>query len=539
MKQKLRKIKILFLLTILSFVGCQPEEEVVEQNNYQNSFTIERISENEFKKKAPKAFGKMELLKQNSSNNTHQRTVNINNEFSVDTDEIVQITKENKVSYTLPIYRTIENGLVENLVLSLQNDNSFSAKIITYNLSQSEKELLQNGIFVDVNNKMQVQNLDNANSIASEIFARNSSDCFEVQTEYEMCCHNVHSTLDIQNGERCQCPNPPTGYTYTITAVTCEDDNGGGSNPVDSDPTDYTAPGDDTSYGGDGDGSTGSGTPNDEESTNNENEPVDNLGEEDLTLPIVKNPTPPTPCDELNKLTKNPNYPTHPFMDSNDKRIRTAIINMSDELSTSSEAGYAFYNQGNYPEYGPYANYTQPSGNNHVYFPNRTYQFGTIHTHPTVGHIPMFSHDDIYSLLSIAEYYNSGPLAVYNTSGNDLFVCIMVVEIGTSTYTYAIKIDDITKLQALNNIHPNGNGTDTTWDDFGENLKEYYVNRADGANGSPSQYEKTFLQFIQDQDLGVSLYEMEQTGFGTPNVQENWTKLELDGNDPPKEIPCN
>jgi hypothetical protein len=63
----------------------------------------------------------MELLKQNSSSSTHQRTVNINNEFNVDTDEIVQITIGNKVSYTLPIYKTKDNGLVDKLVLTLQS----------------------------------------------------------------------------------------------------------------------------------------------------------------------------------------------------------------------------------------------------------------------------------------------------------------------------------------------------------------------------------------------------------------------------------
>ena len=85
----------------------------------------------------------------------------------------------------------------------------------------------------------------------------------------------------------------------------------------------------------------------------------------------------------------------------------------------------------------------------------------------------MFSHDDIYSLYSIASHY---ALNAYNTAGNDLFVCVLVVKIGFHFYTYAIKIEDFSKLEALNSIHPPfnglGNGTQTTWDFFGDKMKK-------------------------------------------------------------------
>lgn len=52
---------------------------------------------------------------------------------------------------------------------------------------------------------------------------------------------------------------------------------------------------------------------------------------------------------------------------------------------------------------------------------------------------------------------------------------------------------------------------------------------------SITYYEKAFLQFVQDEDLGVSLYEMKQNA----NSDPTWNKLELNGNNTPNRIPCN
>ncbi|WP_035754199.1 hypothetical protein, partial [Flavobacterium suncheonense] len=77
------------------------------------------------------------------------------------------------------------------------------------------------------------------------------------------------------------------------------------------------------------------------------------------THPVYNNPAPPcdprvncpmledtqtgnTPCNELNKLTKNPTYPTNPYMDSQDVRIRTAVINMSNNVNPSGEGDMVF-----------------------------------------------------------------------------------------------------------------------------------------------------------------------------------------------------
>jgi hypothetical protein len=86
----------------------------------------------------------------------------------------------------------------------------------------------------------------------------------------------------------------------------CNEDGSGGETPGDTSPGDYTSPGNDNPYGGTGNGTGNTGSPTNENPDNNENEPVDNLGE-DLTLPVVK-PKKTTPCEELKKVSNSPNY---------------------------------------------------------------------------------------------------------------------------------------------------------------------------------------------------------------------------------------
>lgn len=450
------------------------------------------------------------------------------NSFFINTNSATYIENENGLhSYTFYINRNLENVLLENLVISLQEDGTYKSFIVTYNITQPEFENLKNGLFVDMDNKMSIEIFNDDNFLSQLSNKIVYSPCITGTTEYWKCSNNV-------SGHRPGVPGYPNciadtfEYVINVEYGLCATDDGevigtgdtGGSNGGgggSSDSNDSTYDGSDTSIHGNGGVDTAP-------TLNEDNSMQD----------------PPTPCDELNKLTEKKNYPTNPFMDSNDERLRIAITNMANSVSLNGESGYGFFNQGNFPEYGPYANYTNSSNGNHVYFPTRGYQFGTIHTHPTDGHFPMFSHDDIYSLFSIASNYQ---LNNYNPSGNDLFVCVMVVNIGGQNYTYAIKIEDFSKLETLNNLHYPvngiGNGTKSTWRNFGNKLNGYYEKYAEELGGSTSLYEATFLQFIKDQNLGVSLYEMEQFDFGTPNVHETWKKLELDNNNELTEIPCN
>ncbi|RKE99026.1 hypothetical protein [Ichthyenterobacterium magnum] len=206
------------------------------------------------------------------------------------------------------------------------------------------------------------------------------------------------------------------------------------------------------------------------------------------------------------------------------------------DLDGNWEYGFGFYNRGNYPEYGAYAHHFPAVENQHVYFPLHPFQFGTVHIHPDNGKaIPMFSHDDLYSVLKIRDVYTANTfLNNNNLNGDALFVSVLVVIQNDIKHTYAIKIDDISKLRSLEALKAN----EEDWIDFGNEMSEAYAgDDGDGTNGSAYEYQVALLKFIEDNDLGVSLYEMNQTNPG-PNVAETWDKLTL-SNTTVIKTPCN
>ncbi len=103
---------------------------------------------------------------------------------------------------------------------------------------------------------------------------------------------------------------------------------------------------------------------------------------------------------------------------------------------------------------------------------------------------------------------------------------------GSETKTYAIKIKNINQLQSLQNLNSNR----SRWRRNSQRLIEKY--NAD-ADGSAEQYQKTFLEFVNANNLGVSLFEMGQENTATSGVNENSTELVLNDVDDVIPNPCN
>jgi hypothetical protein len=240
-------------------------------------------------------------------------------------------------------------------------------------------------------------------------------------------------------------------------------------------------------------------------------------------------------------MTSPPGYSEpNPFVDDNhpdntsglNTNPRLATLSLDDDtiLNYQFETGFSLRNRNNYPEYGAYAHYKTASvESHHLYFPPTISEYGTVHVHPknaTINKwIPMFSLDDIYAVLKIRDYYNTSSWNVTNNpNGDSLFISILIANQAGNNQTCAIKIDDITKFQKLKNIKEN---LTKEWEKLNKELERRYIEEASDRLGTADDYQKTLLKFINDYNLGVSLYQMEQTGAGTPSVAETWTKLSL------------
>lgn len=155
MKNKIRtsiKFGILFLGIFLFLNNCQKEESITNQEENQIKSNIKIIKSTDFKiEDYSRLNQKIEDLKEkivkSNKSNTNSKTVYSNVfDFYIDTEICTYFENEEGTyhSYTFPIYRVEENNLLENLLISFQEDGTYKAFLLSYDLSQEQLEALKN-----------------------------------------------------------------------------------------------------------------------------------------------------------------------------------------------------------------------------------------------------------------------------------------------------------------------------------------------------------------------------------------------------------
>ncbi|MEH6537450.1 MAG: hypothetical protein V7719_13715 [Psychroserpens sp.] len=134
MKKNFKRFpKLLILFLVICFSGCQ-KDDVIEPSkvpilNELSVFKIEKsINPDIIKNKGLSA--KLVTLTSNINSNDSvlNRSVSFSEYgFTVDTEVANYIEFGNYHSYTFPLERDIDNGLMENLLLSLEDDGSYEA----------------------------------------------------------------------------------------------------------------------------------------------------------------------------------------------------------------------------------------------------------------------------------------------------------------------------------------------------------------------------------------------------------------------------
>lgn len=162
------KIGILFFGITILLWNCEKEEfekEVVKKGNYSVSkINFSDIKQNTQLIQKLEKFSKKKKKEEINDTNTQNKDVYSSEyDFTINTDFInfVESRKGNYHSYTFPIEREIDNGLVENLLVSLKKDGSYDFSLISYNITQQEKLKLHYGEQVDLNNKVDIIKINN------------------------------------------------------------------------------------------------------------------------------------------------------------------------------------------------------------------------------------------------------------------------------------------------------------------------------------------------------------------------------------------
>ncbi len=153
-------------------------------------------------------------------------------DFIIDTDVANYIEYGAYHSFTFPIFRVIENGLTENLLLSLQNDGTYLAYLISYDLTEEEKELIRNNELIDYSDKTTYTILQDQNWVNTNFSNRvDSSGCLDIDTYTTSYCEDIDGNRMRDNGDLDNgCYQNYT--TETVTLIIIDTDcmsTGGGS----------------------------------------------------------------------------------------------------------------------------------------------------------------------------------------------------------------------------------------------------------------------------------------------------------------------
>lgn len=407
------------------------------------------------------------------------------NNFTVETDEVLLLEYANLHSLTFPIHRNEPNGLLENLVLSYQNDGTYKAKILQYNLTEQEKVDLANNNLKTISNPIVTLPINfDTNLVVNAC---------EVVTEtvYFYCSSGEHS-YSTGTAQLCEFWVPGSnGFPprmATKTTIKCIDEGGSGTGG------DTTDPNYDPSGGGGGDG------------TNN-NYPVDyptpetdpSEYEEGISTPVKPKLDAPqkTPCEHLQTMLNN-------------QITYNRLYNLRNNTNLNYETGFCVKKDSQFGRLDPLPADASTQNPNEIKMETGDNYVGAFHTHPLASSTqttPMFSDGDINWLFWVA-FDNKIPR---NQKDYSEFFLTLTVPQGT----FAIKIKDWQKFSdfRMSSIWTNSNNFRK-----GKIMKLRNKFEAIRPNGDFNRMKNALLEILQDS--GVGLYQANED-------LSSWKELEL------------
>jgi hypothetical protein len=166
-------LKCFFSLLLLLFVvGCEKEDQNTEETTKGSNIVKKKIMFGEFATHSL-AFNKL-LDAENKLNNktvygkTEQTNSNGAN-YYLDLNSIVHLQYQGLESFTIPVVREIDNGKLENLMISKNSDGVYTAKLLTYTLTPQEKNDLIVGNLKNIQHPIETELIEDFSTMSSVI----------------------------------------------------------------------------------------------------------------------------------------------------------------------------------------------------------------------------------------------------------------------------------------------------------------------------------------------------------------------------------
>jgi len=243
-KNHLWKIGILLLGLLLTFTNCEKEqifdnsenptnienEKIIEPVNQQQGLKLSIIDYDKLKENH-KVIRKLEKFNNNKSNLQAKEIYNQTYGFTINTDKVKYIENGDNHSYTFQIKRNNKSSeTVENLVLKLNEQNSYDAILIDYGVTIEQFKSISKKELEAVKRTYTLLDIDTSELLNDINYAaKDLALCYEEWT-YEPC------SLSGGHGDGSLCNG---GWILTSSGCTFgaggfDSGSSGGSNPSDS-----------------------------------------------------------------------------------------------------------------------------------------------------------------------------------------------------------------------------------------------------------------------------------------------------------------
>lgn len=498
MKQKLKKLSIVsLLLSAFVIFSCSEDYEVHDHNHNESKIKVKPITIQDVSTNA-RALEKLTNPKSRFNRNTSTDRIIIDsiNNFSIDTDYGLYIEDGDYHSYTFKITRPNgSNYLLENVVVSKKNDTEYETILYQYNITEQELDMIDDGEFVNLEGKMNRVFLENS-IITSEVTGKYyfNGHCYEDNPVFvagTMCRTGRHSFFD---GSACEyfgeAGSATYGYhTWQTTLVPCDDGGGGGVGGT-------------SSYSG-GSGGTGGVTTS----------PVNNCkGSNCITEEGNANP-----CEKVkNQFTNNPT-------------LQDKLNTLSGNTTANTERGFHKLSNSNIIQnagVGVDGSVLLPT------VPNGAKCTILAHTHnaPAANTYSIFSWADLEAFAKLLKLgkLDANSFTAFLATADGTYYALTIENTQNFLQFFAIKGDPLFDINIATKRVEQAKIYFGELASFNENIVPII-----DYNTDPLDDEKAFLDLLQDNNLGVSLFESNATFTTFEKVTHNKTTGNID------KTPCN
>lgn len=373
-------------------------------------------------------------------------------------------------SYTFYIYNDENNSNINNIVLSLTENGNYEADLVTYSLTQEERQLIDNGVQINLIDKMSIEPFD-INQINT--YSKSGSTCAElVYVGTEDCsCHSTHAAGG--------CTHPKEIYEWQT--VDCVGGGGGSSGGTGS-----------GSNGSGFDGSSGGGG----SSSGNSSPP------KATSLTLINTNGTPTDCNNISAQM-------------NDQQFKDKIDFLKTKTGEQQETGFSQDTSGNFTP-------LSVSNNGHsLDIPFTSSMKVFLHTHIDDYEIPDTNGDGIEDEIRPIKVFSPGDIITFldlvtNASNNNISTLdvfgFVVSSYGTYTIRFNGNVNDITNnIADLRTKYNNG----TLNNEYKKLVKKF-------------GRERGFLKFLKHEIgiQGINLYKIKNSGRIRPKTLDENERLQ-------------